>query len=210
MISLSHDWPMGVVFSLLLVKFPLTDTLISLGLVILFYIKKHRFYKRLRDVPQLRPESGDIIVYFTDKRADLLDLIIWKGGLTLPSSIPVSHYSLVLDDEYFLESHHPDNKRYDYLTGGTRAGMRMGLIKNIPQDWSNGPALVIKTNFTFTPHEREKLLKYARGRPYWSDGGCIGAVNNALRVCKPDHPNVISPEGFMKLYGLKIGWINLS
>lgn len=71
---------MGVVFSLLLVKFPLTVTLISLGLVILFYIKKHRFYKRLRDVPQLRPESGDIIVYFTDKRADLLDLIIWKGG----------------------------------------------------------------------------------------------------------------------------------
>lgn len=201
---------MGVIFALFLVKFPITVVLISLGLVILFYIKKDRFYKKMIAAPTLKPESGDIIVYFTDKRADLLDLVLWKGGLTLPSSIPASHYSLVLDDEYFLESHHPDNKRYDYLTGETRAGMRMGLTKNIPNDWTNGPALVIRTNFNFTPHERERLIKYAIGRPYWSDGGCMGAINNALKICKPEHPNVITPEGFMKLYGVTIGWINLS
>ena len=190
----------------LFLRWPVVITLVSVGLVLLFYYKKYKFYQKITH--KAVPENGDIIVYFTDHPSDLMDLVIWKGGLTLPSSIPVSHYSIMIDDEQFVENHHPDNKKFDELTGKIRAGIRVGKWKNIPKDWSTGPALVIKTNIHIDHSQKQKILNKMREGPYWRSGGCLGAINKIIKMCVPNHPNVIRPEEFIYLYGTQLGWID--
>lgn len=182
-----------VLYLLLLYKFPI----LTLFITLLFFIKRKIAIDYIKSQPPIRPRNGDILIFFGDHKVSPF----YEVMLTLPTMYPFRHYGIMIDDNYFVESRRTDVFRWDNFTNQPKSGVRLGKLKHIEKDWNQGPIGVIQTDLIFPEESHERVMK----TDYWSSGGCLGTVNQCIRIINPDHKYCYLPEEFMNQYGKKIG-----
>lgn len=187
----------SALFILLLLTYPKTTVIISILLVTLFQYKLYTFLSSVTE--QYKPESGDILIFFTHPTVDIPEWVFWGGGLSLHTNIPVRHYATVLDDKYFIESRHPAFPRYDNITRDfTRGYPRLAKLKYIYDDWNTGEIIVIKTGTNIDEKKRREILHTFNKDGYWKGGGCLGHFNKTRKMIDETSPFFLSVEDILK------------
>lgn len=204
----SHDFICTVIFLLALFKFPVEVTLLTALFVLIYHVKLKQFLDSVKS--KYRPESGDILIFFSHNNVDLAEWVIWDGMLTTHTNIPARHYAVVLDDEYFIETRHPDIQKYDNVTKDVIVGFpRLAKLKHIREDWSVGEIMVIKTGKKFD----ETMMKDVRNffenkKGYWEGGACLGTLNKLYDILDEGHPIFMCVEDILRYYkGAQIGYL---
>jgi|MEHZ01.5.fsa_nt_MEHZ011565489.1_31 hypothetical protein len=173
--------------------------IISVVLILLYRYKLERFLGRQMDL--VTPEPGDILLFFSRKFKDLPDLVFWNGLMTLHTNIPNTHYAVVLDDTYYLDSRRPGKSMYDNITKGEISGYpRLAKLKHIDEDWVGGDIMVIKTGQSVDSKKREEILREFNREGYWKGGGCLGNTNKIQKMIDPMCPLFLSVEGILRHY----------
>ena len=172
--------------------------LLTFLLIINYEFKKKMFYNRLKAMKRLNPEPGDILLFFSDVSGKIHNYLLWSCLLTLHTSIPSVHYGFVLNNGYYVESRRPPTIRWDNISKKHKGGPRIGKIKHMSKDWDYGYIAVIRTNISEVP---DVLID----KGYWEAGGCLGIVNNTIKKINKNHTYCLSPESFIKKYGIDIG-----
>ena len=172
--------------------------LIIVLLAINYEFKKKMFYNKLKAVKRLNPEPGDILLFFSDVPGYIPNYLLWSCLLTLHTSIPAVHYGFVLNNGYYVESRRNLYVFWDNKTKRHKSGPRIGKIKHINKDWGHGYVAIIRTNISEVPH-------VPTDKGYWESGGCLGTVNNVIKDINNNHTYCLSPESFIKKYGIDIG-----
>lgn len=159
-------------------------------MIILYRYKLERFLGRKMDL--VTPEPGDILIFFSRDFKDLPDLVFWNGLMTLHTNIPNTHYAVVLDDTYYLDSIRPGQSMYDNITKGEIIGYpRLAKLKYIDEDWVGYDIMVIKTGQSVDSKKREG---------YWKGGGCLGNTNKIQKMIDPMCPFFLSVEDILRHY----------
>jgi hypothetical protein len=170
-------------------------------------VKLYRFLSK--PLPSYKPESGDILVFFSHVSKDIPEYVFWDGILTLHTNIPVKHYAVVIDDTYFVECRQPDFPKYDNITKDiTYSIPRLAKLKYIHKDWGTGEIMVIKTGKKIDSEKRETILRNFNKKNYVHGGGCIGHFNSVYKIIDDTKPFFISVESILKHYkNAKLGYI---
>lgn len=171
---------------------------IILLLVLNYEWKKRALYNRLSKMKRLNPEPGDILLFFSDISGSIHSYLLWSCLLTLHTSIPNVHYGIVLNNDYYAESRRPPTVRWDNYNKMFKSGPRIGKLKHMKEDWNYGYIVVLRTNITNIPDVQTI-------GDYWNTGGCLGMINNTIKKINKDHSFCLSPENFIKKYGIDIG-----
>ena len=204
----SQDFVCTVIFLLALFKFPVAVAVLSVLFILIYQYKLHKFTKSVHT--DFKAESGDILIFFSHNNVDLAEWVIWDGILTTHTKIPARHYAVVLDDEYFIETRHPDIKKYDNMTKDFIRGYpRLAKLKHIRKDWSVGDIMVIKTGKTFDRRMMKDVKQFFEDKKgYWEGGACIGTLNALYDILDEGHPLFLCVEDIMKYYeDAQIGYL---
>jgi hypothetical protein len=195
----SQFYLMTLLFISLLLTFPITVTTLSILLVTLFQYKLHTFLTGVKE--EYKPESGDILIFFSHRSGDIPEWVYWDGGLSLHTNIPAKHYANVIDDKYFLECRHPDFPKYDNITRDVTHGKpRLAKLKYIYDDWDSGEIIVIKTGQNIDQNKKSEILKSFNKDGYWQGGGCLGHFNRIQKMIDETCPFFLSVEDILRHY----------
>ena len=194
-----------IIFFIFFYKFTLITLLVSLGLYIVFYIKRKNAIHTLSMEQPLRPQSGDILLFFSNRIVDPIHSLIYDGILNLPTWYPIRHYAVAINEEYYVEARHPTVFKWDNFTRKVTNTVRLAKIKHIQKDWNQGPVFVIRTDRSITEQNYKKIKINSIEKGYWNVGGCLGIVNKCFKIMNDKHTPCFTPEQFMRRYGKKIG-----
>jgi hypothetical protein len=196
---------LALVYLGILYKFPLLTLLVSLGLSLMYHLKKRLICYSISKEKPIRPKAGDILLFFSNNIVNPSHHVLWDGILTIPTVFPVRHYGIVLDDTYYLEARHPSVFNWDNFTRKITNGARLGKLKHIQNDWNQGMIAVVETDLNVTRENFQSIQDTMTGKKYWEVTGCLGIVNRTISILNPNHRTCLRPEDFINAYGKRYG-----